>query len=160
MRLTLGSRSYDLTTRALVLGTGADAAGDGADLVELAGPDASVPVCAAVTDEASLARAIAAGVALVRLPRPAAADLYRRCAAAGLAVVVPDADTRTALDAGLPPDRILAGARFLDVTRRPCPLAATVAGVLGGARLVRTDEVGAARRVRDVLAAIQEATSP
>jgi hypothetical protein len=160
MRLTLGSRTYDLATRALVLGTGERAADLGADMVELTGAGSPqsrratpVPVFAVVADDPALARALAAGAELVRLLHPTAAG-YRACAAAAVAVSVPAGRTAEAAAAGLPPDRLVPDALFLDVTGVACPLAATVAGVLRGARLVRTDDVVAARRVCDVLAAI------
>jgi hypothetical protein len=161
MRLTLGSRTYDLATRALVLGTGERAADQGADLVELPPPGGAppsqspppVPLFAVVADDASLARALSAGAELVRLLHPTAAG-YGTCAAGGVAVVVPAGRTAEAEAAGLAADRVVSDALFLDVTATPCPLAATVVGVLRGARLVRTDEVRVARRVCDVLAAI------
>jgi dihydropteroate synthase len=46
---------------------------------------------------------------------------------------------------------------LLDVTSEACPAAATAAGVIRGARIVRTGDVRAARRVCDVLAAVMEA---
>lgn len=163
MRLTLGSRTYDLTARALVLGTDGPAAALGADLVELAGddlrprpPPPALPVYALVTDDAGLGRALDGGAALVRLTRPTAGALGM-CAAAGVAVVVAACRAADAADAGLAADHIVPDDLLLDVTAAPCPLAATVAGVLRGARLVRTDDVRAARRVCDVLAAIAEA---
>jgi hypothetical protein len=48
MLLTLGSRTYDVTTRSLVIAA-AGTAPDGADLVEVAGPD---PLYVAPADEA------------------------------------------------------------------------------------------------------------
>jgi hypothetical protein len=128
MRLLLGSRSYDLDTRALVIGL-EDA--PGADLVEGA-PEGF----ATATDESELDAALAAGACLVRLTAPTAAQL-RRCEEAGVAVV----DERL----------------FLDVAGEPCPLPAVAAGVVSGARIVRTTDVRAARRVADVIAAILEA---
>jgi hypothetical protein len=162
MRLTLGSRTHDLTTRALVMGTDGRAAADGADVVDVgaAGPVSQdrppVPVCVLAADDASVGRALAWGAELIRLPSPSAAALAS-CAAAGATVLVGAGDVIAAATAGLPPDRILPAAAVLDVTGVPCPLAATVAGVLRGARVVRTDDVRGARRVRDVLAAIMEA---
>ena len=71
MRLTLGARTYDLTTRALVV-------------------DDSV--CAVAEDDASLRRALTAGAILVRMPTPTVDALERCAAAAGLPPdrVVPD----------------------------------------------------------------------
>src|SRR5436305_8920564 len=130
MRLVLGSRSYDLDTRALVIGVGD---GPGADLVE-----GAVGGFATVTDEPELEAALSTGACLVRLTAPTAAQL-RRCAEAGVAVV----DERL----------------FLDVAGEPSPLPAVAAGVVSGARIVRTTDVRAARRVADVIAAILEAGS-
>ena len=157
MRLTLGSRSFDLTTRALVMGVAGVPAG-GADLVELDHPSglSSVPVCVAVSDEAGVARALVAGASLVRMAEPTTAGLAR-CAAAGAAVMVPPDAGGRAAGAGLPPDRVVPDTLLLDVTAEACPSAATAAGVIRGARIVRTADVRGARRVCDVLAAVMEA---
>ncbi|HTJ75374.1 MAG TPA: hypothetical protein VL337_08410 [Acidimicrobiales bacterium] len=128
MRLVLGSRSYDLDTRALVIGVD-DA--PGADLVEGA-PGGF----ATAADDAGFDAALSTGACLIHLTAPTAAQL-RRCAEAGIAVV----------------DEQL----FLDVAGEPCPLPALAAGVVGGARIIRTADVRAARRVVDVIAAILEA---
>jgi hypothetical protein len=128
MRLVLGSRCYDLDTRALVVGV-VDA--PGADLVEGAAGG-----FATAADESELDAALATGACLVRLPARTP-SMMRRCAEAGIAVV----------------DEQL----FLDVAGEPCPLAAIAAGVVGGARIIRTADVRAARRVADVIAAILEA---
>ena len=154
MRLTLRTRTFDLTTRALVVGVG-DAAVDGADLVELArpGPAHSVLGYMVAGGPSGVDLALAAGADLVRLSVPSSGDV-RRCAAAGVSVVVPDADMALAAEAGMSADRIVPESLLLDVAGLPCPLPAVVAGVLRGARLVRTDDVRAARRVCDVLAAI------
>ncbi len=138
MRLTLGSRTFDLTTRALVLGVGSPD-----DVVDL-------------VDEGGLDRALAAGAALVRLQQPTPA-LLERCAAAGVAVVLPSGAAGEAAAVGLPPDRVVVESLLLDVSAEPCPTAATAAGVLRGARIVRTADVRGARRVCDVLAAVLEA---
>jgi len=153
MRITIGSTSYDLTTRALVIGVGRYS--EGADLVEPeAGADpAPAPVYASAADGAGVGRALAAGAGLVRLTHPSHDDLAL-CAAAGAAVVVP-ADV--AGDTGLPADRVIADTLLVDVTTAEWPAAATAAGVIRGARLVRTTDVRGARRVCDVLAAVMEA---
>lgn len=155
MRITIGSTSYDLTTRALVIGVG-DAA-EGADLVELdigAGPaPVSAPGYATASDDGAVGRALSAGAGLVRLTQPTTGALAL-CAAAGAAVVVP-ADR--AGDTGLPSDRVVADTLLVDVTAAACPVAATAAGVIRGARIVRTTDVRGARRVCDVLAAVMEA---
>ncbi len=160
MRLTLGSRSYDLTARALVLGV-AGVPSDGADLVETAHPDLPVivpdlPVIVSVSDEAGVGRALAAGASLVRMTEPTTAGL-KRCALAGAAVVVPLAAVARAAAAGLPPDRIVPDVLLVDVTSDACPTAAAVAGVIRGARIVRTADVRGAQRVCAVLAAVMEA---
>ena len=154
MRLTIGSTSYDLTTRALVIGVGGRS--EGADLIELdeggTGP-APVPVYATATDDGDVGRALSAGAGLVRLTEPTAGALAL-CAAAGAAVVVP-ADA--AADTGLPPDRVVADSLFVDVTTAEWPAAVTAAGYIHGARIVRTTDVRGVRRVCDVLAAVLEA---
>jgi hypothetical protein len=159
MHLRLGSRRYDLNTRALVLGV-AGAGEEGADLVECAGAGAGagagLPVCVAVTDVAGVGRALSAGASLLRMAEPTSAGLAR-CASAGAAVVVPSGARDRATAAGLPPDRIVLDRLLLDVTGAACPTAATAAGVLRGARIVRTADVRGARRVCDVLAAVMEA---
>ena len=154
MHLTLGSRRYDLSTRALVLGV-AGAGEEGADLVEGAGAG-GLPVCVAVADDAGVGRALSAGASLLRMAQPTTAGL-RRCASAGAAVVVPAGAGHRATAAGLPPDRIVLDRFLLDVTGSSCPTAATAAGVIRGARIVRTADVRGARRICDVLAAVMEA---
>ncbi len=135
MRLTLGSRTYDLTTRAVVV-------------------DDSV--YATAEDDASLDRALGAGAILVRMSTPTVAML-ERCAAAGVAVVVPAEAVDMAGAAGLPPDKVVPEALWLDASGRECPVAVTAVGVIRGARVVRTTDVRGARRVCDVLAAVLEA---
>jgi competence protein ComEC len=169
MRLRLGSHTYDLASRALVMGSverassaaTAAAIADGADIVEVVDIDgpAAVPVCATAGDDAAVGAALERGARLLRLGAPTAAA-YRMCAAAGAAVVVPDASDAAAGEAraaGLAPDLILPDTVLLDVTGACCPLAAAVVGVIGGAGIVRTHDVRAARRVCDVLAAIRSA---
>ena len=163
MRLTLGSRSYDLTTRSVVVGVGGapeEMVAQGADLVEIdteagAGP-APAPVFTTACDEGDIGRALSAGAALVRLTDPSAGGLAL-CAAAGAAVVVPAGAGGDAAAAGLPPDRIAVDTLLVDVTGADSPVAATAAGVIHGARIVRTTDVRGARRVCDVLAAVMEA---
>jgi hypothetical protein len=153
MHLTIGSTSYDLTTRALVIAVGRVT--EGADLVELddgVGP-APLPVYAIAADDAGVGRALSAGAGLVRLTAPSAGALAL-CAAAGATVVVP---AGTGAGAGLPPDRVVPDSLLVDVTRHQHPVAATAVGVIRGARLVRTAEPRGARRVCDVLAAVLEA---
>jgi hypothetical protein len=161
MRITLGTRTYDLTHRALVMGALGDPAGlvaEGADIVELAVPDrpVGVPVCVPAEDEHGVDLALAGGASLVRLSQPSPATLAA-CAAGGAAVIVPDAAAGDAAAAGLTPDRIVRDTLVLDVTGHDCPVAATAVGVIGGARIVRTTDVRGARRVCDVLAAVMEA---
>jgi hypothetical protein len=124
MRLTVGSRTYNLTTRALVVGV--------SELSDVPSPG------------------------LVHLRAPTA-DLLARCAAAGAAVIVPPEAVDEARAAGIPPDRIVPDTLLLDVTGSECPTAATAVGVIRGARIVRTADVRAARRICDVLAAVMEA---
>lgn len=152
MRLTIGATSYDLSTRALVISAGG--AGEGADLVELgAAPAPPAPVYASADDDAGVGRALSAGAGLVRLARPSPPALAL-CVAAGAAVVVPAADADVAAAAGLPADRVVPDSLLIDVTAEPWPAAATAAGVIRGARLVRTADPLGARRVCDVLAAV------
>jgi|GEM_PF-5667627 hypothetical protein len=138
MRLTAGSRIYDLTARALVVDGRCD------------------PVFASAAEGAALERALAGGAVLVHLPHPTG-DMLRRCAEEGVAVVVPPEAVAGALEAGLAVDRVAADSLLLDVTGAACPMAATAVGVIRGARIVRTDDVRGARRVCDVLAAVLEA---
>ena len=166
MRLDLRSRTYDLVSRALVMGVGGrpgDLAAQGADIVEVRlddvgvpGGAASVPICVVASGEAEVALALAASVALVRLLLPTSVELAR-CAAAGAAVVVRAGAEDDALAVGLPPERIVIDSLVVDVAGLDDPLAATIAGVLAGGRIVRSDDVRGARRVCDVLAAIMEA---
>ncbi|MGI8984438.1 MAG: hypothetical protein ACR2HM_07900, partial [Acidimicrobiales bacterium] len=104
MRLTIGPTTYDLTTRAIIIGVGIGVGGDtaGADLVDLDGclPPATAPLYAAVADDAGVGLALSAGAALVRLHRPSAGALAL-CAAAGASVVVPAGATA---GTGLPPE--------------------------------------------------------
>ena len=146
-----------------VAGPLADLVGQGADIVELVDhcqmgrSPGSVPVCVTACDDDLIRRALSAGVALLRLPRPAPSALVL-CAAAGAAVVVPPGAAADAAMAGLPADRIVSDVLLLDVTAADLPVVATAVGVIAGARIVRTAEVGGARRVCDVLAAVLEAT--
>lgn len=165
MRLTLGPHAYDLRSRALVMGALGpvdELIGHGADLVELAAFDRQgampVPACATASDEAGVARALAAGACLVHLPQPTPAGL-RMCATAGVAVLVPPSAADDAAVAGVLRERIVPDSLLLDVTGATCPVAATAVGVIQGARIVRTApaDVRGARRVADVLAAVMEA---
>lgn len=148
MRLTIGPTTYDLTTRALVIGVGAV---EGADLVELGAGPAPAPVYATAGDDASVGRALSAGAGLVRLTHPSAGALAL-CAAAGAAAVVP-----AGAGGGLPANRVLPESLLVDVTTADWPAAATAVAVIRGARLVRTADPRGARRVCDVLAAVMEA---
>jgi hypothetical protein len=151
MRITIGPTSYDLTTRALVIAAGG--VPEGADLVELT-DDASrtpIPIYASAPDDAGVGRALSAGAGLVRLTDPSAGALAL-CAAAGASVIVPAGTA-----AGLPADRVVPESLLIDVTSHEHPVAATAIGVIRGARLVRTVDAPAARRVCDVLAAVLEA---
>lgn len=158
MRLALGSRTFDLTTRALVMGIAVSPDHAGSDLVELVDVDEqpAVPVCMVAADDGAVQRALDLGASLVRLTAPSS-EAYRLCAAAGVAVMVPEAEVGDAVAAGMDCERVVSDGLLLDVARLPCPLAATVVGVLRGARIVRTSDPRAARRVCDVLAAIAEA---
>ncbi len=161
MRLLVGSRSYDLTARSVVVGVGGMAdemVAHGADLIEVdaGGEPVPAPVYTTVSDESGLGRALSAGAALVRLTDPTAGGLAL-CAAAGAAVLVPAGAAGDAAAAGLPPDRIAVDTLLVDVTGADSPVAATAAGVIHGARIVRTTDVRGARRVCDVLAAVMDA---
>lgn len=156
MRLTLGSHSYDLRTRALVMAV-ARSPMEGADIVELAGPrPAELPVCVMACDDDGVRRALSGGVDLLHLPKPTPSSLVM-CAEAGAAVLIPFAASADAANAGLPPERIVVDALLVDVTAAHLPVVATAVGVIQGARIVRTADVAAARRVCDVLAAVLEA---
>ena len=175
MHLSLGPRTYDLTTRALVMGavdrvaSVADAVREGADIVEVGhvdGPFASdVPVCLAVPEGCGTEEALASGAALVRFDGAPSSDAYGACAKAGASVVIAAGEIGSAERAGVPPDRIvvldgdLAGRYpvLVDVTASPSPTAATAVAVVRGARIVRTGDVRGARRICDVLAAVTEA---
>ena len=154
MRVTIGPDSYDLTTRALVIGVGGMS--EGADLMELddntAAP-APVPLYATASDDTALGHALAAGAGLVRLTHASVGSLAL-CAAAGVSVVVP-AGVGGVI--GIAADRLIDDSLLVDVTTADWPAAATAAGVIRGARLVRTAEARGARRVCDVLAAVMEA---
>ncbi|MGH9222772.1 MAG: hypothetical protein ACRD2W_02980 [Acidimicrobiales bacterium] len=182
MRFTLGGRRYDLTTRSLVIGRASDPqtarrlVDDGADVIEVADPDlvaAFVAAFAAVHDVHDVPVAIAsaqldavraayqAGAVLGACPDPAFLALS---AEAGAAVLTPDPTPARA--AGIPADRIAvewpAGARPAATHPHATlvttdDLGATALAVTNGARLIRTANVKAARRVADVLAAILEA---
>jgi hypothetical protein len=158
MRLTLGSRHYDLASRALVLGVDGrpeDLVREGADLLEVAGYGR--PVCVAASGDATVAPALEQGAVLVRLSAPTRTAL-EACAAAGAAVIVPaESAGAAAAAAGLPPDRVVPERLLLDVTGSACAVAATAVGVVTGARIVRTADVRGARRICDVLAAVMEA---
>ena len=159
MRLTLGHRSYDLTTRSLVIGVGGvpeEMVAEGADVIEVDDGPAPAPVYTTASDEGDLGRALSAGAALVRLTDPTAGGLAL-CAASGAAVLVPAGAAGDAAAAGLPPDRIVNDSLLVDVTAADYQVAATAAGVIQGARIVRTTDVRGARRVCDVLAAVMEA---
>ncbi|CAA9224310.1 MAG: hypothetical protein AVDCRST_MAG10-835 [uncultured Acidimicrobiales bacterium] len=156
MRLTLGSRSYDLRTRALVMAV-AGSPREGADIVHMVEPGpAELPVCVTACDEDGVRRALAAGVDLLHLSEPTPASLSL-CADAATAVLVPPAAAADAAAAGLPPERIVVDALLLDVTTADLPAVVTAVGVIQGARIVRTADVAGARRVCDVLAAVLEA---
>lgn len=166
MWLALGSRRYDLTSRALVMATmrrataASEAVAEGADVVEVHEIDgeAEVPICVAARDDAGAAIAVAAGAELVRLAA-STPTAYRTCADAGVAVVVPDGATAEARAAGLDAERIVPEGLIVDVVDAPCPLAAMVVGVIRGGRIVRTTNPRQARRVVDLIAAILEAGS-
>ncbi len=159
--ITLGPRSYDLRTRALVMGVGRspqDLIDQGADMVELTYPHQQmpVPVCVTASDDDLVRRALSAGAALLHLPEPTPSSLAM-CAEAGVAVLVPAGASADATAAGLPPERVVLDTLLLDVTAEDFPVAATAVGVIRGARIVRTADVRGARRVCDVLAAVLEA---
>lgn len=159
MRLTVGSRSFDLITRSLVIGVGGipeEMVAQGADMIEVDGGPAPAPAYTTASDEAGLGRALSAGAGLVRLTDPTAGELAL-CAAAGAAVLVPAGAAGAAEAAGLAPDRIVPDSLFVDVTAAHFPAAATAAGVIAGARVVRTTDVRGTRRVCDVLAAVMGA---
>ena len=156
MRLTLGSHSYDLRTRALVMAV-ARSPVEGADIVELAGPGpAELPVCVTARDDDGVRRALSAGVDLLHLPAPTQSSLAM-CAEAGVAVLVPLTASADAAAAGLPPERVVVDSLLVDVAAADLPVVATAVGVIRGARIVRTADAAAAQRVCDVLAAVLEA---
>lgn len=159
--IIVGPRSYDLQTRALVMGVGTspqDLIDQGADMVALAYPQQQmpVPVCVTASDDDLVRRALSAGAALLHLPEPTSFSLAM-CAKAGVAVLVPTGASAGAAAAGLPPERIIPDTLLLDVTAEDFPVVATAVGVIRGARIVRTADVRGARRVCDVLAAVFEA---
>lgn len=161
MHLALGGHRYDLRTRALVMGVLSppeELVAQGADILEIhdSGGAMSLPVYAPASDEASVHRALSEGADLIHLRRPTTQSLHL-CAAAGVAVMVPSSAAADAAAAGLPTERILVESFLLDVTGDDCPVAATAVGVIRGARIVRTTDVGGARRICDVLAAVLEA---
>ncbi|HEV2758664.1 MAG TPA: hypothetical protein VGV86_03755 [Acidimicrobiales bacterium] len=156
MRLALGSRSYDLRTRGLVMAV-SGAPTEGADIVELADPGpAELPVCVTACDDDGVREALSAGVDLLHLQEPTPSTLAM-CVEAGAAVLIPLAASSDAATAGLPPERIVVDALLVDVTEADLPVVATAVGVIRGARIVRTADVAGARRVCDVLAAVLEA---
>ena len=156
MRLTLGSRTYDLRTRALVMAV-AGSPREGADIVHLVEPGpAELPVCLTTCDDDGVRRALSVGVDLLHLPEPTVSSLAL-CAEAGAVVLVPSAASAAAAAAGLPPERIVVDALLLDVTAAELPVVATAVGVIQGARIIRTADGLGARRVCDVLAAVMEA---
>ena len=166
MHLALGQRRYDLRTRALVMGAlglpDALVAG-GADILELDPADATLdqralglPVCTPAADEAAVGRALSGGADLIHLRRPTRQSLDL-CAAAGVSVLVPLDAAQDAAAAGFSSEHLVVDSLLLDVVGEECPVAATAAGVIRGARIVRTDDVRAARRICDVLAAVMEA---
>ena len=159
--ITLGSSSYDLRTRALVMGVGGspqDVVDQGADMVELTYPHEQmpVPVCATASDDDRVRRALSAGAALLHLPEQTPSSLAM-CAEAGVAVLVPAGASAGATAAGLAAERIIPDTLLLDVTAEDFPVVATAVGVIRGGRIVRTADVRGARRVCDVLAAVFEA---
>ena len=159
--ITLGSRSYDLRTRALVVGVGGSPQhliDHGADMVELTYPHSQMPVPVYVTasDDHLVRRALSAGAALLHLPKPTPCSLAL-CAEAGVAVLVPAGASAGATAAGLPLERVAPDTLLVDVTAEDFPIVATAVGVVRGARIVRTADVRGARRVCDVLAAVLEA---
>ena len=159
MRLALGSRSYDLTTRSVVIGVGGvpeEMVAEGADVIEVDDGPAPAPAYTTASDESDLGRALSAGAVLVRLTDPTAGELAL-CAASGASVLVPAGAAGDAEAAGLPADRIVPDTLLVDVTGTAFPAAATAARVIRGARIVRTTDVRGARRVCDVLAAVMEA---
>lgn len=160
MHLALGGHRYDLRTRALVMGAlspPGDLVAQGADILELQGSAGAMPlpVYVPASDEVSVDRALSGMADLVHLRRPTARSL-ELCAAAGVAVMVPQGATEAAAAAGVPTERVVVDSLLLDVTGDDCPAAATAVGVIRGARIVRTTDVRGARRICDVLAAVFE----
>jgi hypothetical protein len=181
MRLTLGEQTYDVTTRPLVIGTIPALATEkvatarrfvqeGAAAIEVTDPAAVDAVRAAVDIPVGIATdrfdavwvAYQAGAVFGTCPDPAFLVLS---AESGAAVVVRDVGPAKA--AHIPADRIAvempAGHRLAS-RRSSSPMLVTTnvvavaaLAVTDGARVVRTTEVKAMRRVCDVLAAIIEA---
>jgi hypothetical protein len=180
LTLSLGARTVDLATRALVVAVvppprwardaevvaGVRAAADaGADLVEvppeprLLGPAAAAGevAVAARVDSAAVARAAgAAGAALLLVPVESETELAEAGADSGWQVARLVDDARAARDAVLDaPGRPV----VLDVTRLAGADAVSEEslGLAVGARLVRTNDIRRTRRVVEVMAHLLEA---
>jgi len=174
MRLSLGTRSYDLAVRALVMGSVDDehdiagAVGDGADIVEVAGlrtwPEVDVAVCVAPPDDEGLRSSLAAGASVLDAPADVSDAWLRCCAATKAAVIVSTSQLAAVHAAGVAGDRIVVRDGdvdgpypvLVDVSMSPWPVAAAAVAVVQGARIVRVgaDDVRGARRVCDTLAAV------
>jgi hypothetical protein len=180
LTLSLGARTVDLATRALVVAVvppprwardaevvaGVRAAADaGADLVEvppeprLLGPAAAageVAVAARVDSVAAARAAGAAGAALLLVPVESETEVAEAGAEGGWQVARLVDDARAARDAVLDaPGRAVA----LDVTRLAGVDAVSEEslGLAVGARLVRTNDIRRTRRVVEVMAHLLEA---
>ena len=178
MRLSLGSRSYDLATRALVMASAqrvcdiAGAVAAGADIVEVAHlqrpSTVDVAIAVAPRDVDELEAGLAAGASVVRLGLDVPAGSLRCCAKALVAVIVGPSQLAAVEAAGVGGDRIVvcdgdvSGPYpvLVDMTAPNCPLAAMAVAVIRGARIVRIGpaDVRSARRVCRTLAAVMART--
>jgi len=176
MRLCLGTRSYGLAARALVVGSvdnERDIAGvvaDGADIVEVAGlrtgPEVDVAVCVAPPDDEVLRVSLVAGASVVDVPVDASDAWLRCCAATKAALIVSPSQLAAVHAAGVAADRIVVRDGdvdglypvLVDVSMSPWPVAAAAVAVIQGARIVRAGagDVRAVRRVCDTLAVVMD----
>ena len=179
MHLALGPLQLDTAVRTVVVGL-ADAADShalaGADAAWLTSPTPSrvatlagtgLPVGVTVAEVASLRELVDAGAVAVACP--SAADVARQ---PSLTLWSSPAQATEAVAAGLPPERLVCepGDRHIAAVAGttvegggPAAWGQVVRDVLAGARVVRTDDVAAVRRVvtvLDRLVAARHAASP
>ena len=180
--MSLGTRSFDTATRALVMGVaccdgsdhGRRLLADGADVLDQpSSPGASFRFLSlAEVDHAALDAAARTGASVV-LSAPAPAEggelceRLRSCAraaeAAGLTpdriVVSPGAHHSAHVLRGAPQMAALGYPLLIDLEPWPDDefLGAASLAIIGGARLLRTRHVKSARRIADTIAAVLEA---